>query len=264
MFSTLLGVATIVTMASLWLVGAASAAPASVQIKIRNQDCCDTGEVVVNSVVAAQDGWLGIYKDATATPGSLIGYAPVHQGQNTSFTVDIESNRVESSATLYAELLVDESGTGMFDINTVAPAPNTPIVAFATETAVQPAAPMAPASSAAPVVQTKFANQIKIMGQDCCDTGEVVVSSITAAQDGWLGIYKDATAAPGSLVGYAPVHRGQNTSFTVDIESYRIGSAPALWAQLLVDESGTGMFDINTVAPAPNTPVVGFATQAGQ
>jgi len=159
---------------------------------------------------------------------------------------------------------VDESGTSIFDVSTVAPAPNTPVVAFATETAVQPAAPVASALRVAPVAQGKFANQIKIKGQDCCDTGEVVVDSVTAAQAGWLGIYKDATAAPGALVGYAPVHLGQNTSFTVDIESYRVGSAPALWAQLLVDESGTGMFDINTVAPAPNTPIVAFATQVGQ
>ncbi len=35
-----------------------------------------------------------------------------------------------------------------------------------------------------------------------------------------------------------------------------------LWVALPVDESGTGIFDVNGVAPAPNTPIVGLATEA--
>jgi Tfp pilus assembly protein PilX len=58
------------------------------------------------------------------------------------------------------------------------------------------------------------------------------------------------------------VHQGQNMGLTADVNSGRVGQAPTLWAALLVDKSGFGVFDINTVALAPNTPIVGFATVA--
>ena len=261
-FSTLLGVATIVAMASLSWVGAASAAPAPSQtINISDQNCCDTGEIMVNSVTAAQDGWIGIFKDSTATMDELMGYAPVHQGQNVGFTADIDSQRVGDAATLYAALLVDTSGTGVFDVSTVALAPNTPIVAFATQATPQPAAPAATPASSAPVTQGNLTDQINIKAQNCCDTGEVVIDSVTAAQDGWIGIFKDANASMSELVGYTPLHQGQNVGLTADIDSQRVGDAATLYAALLVDTSGTGVFDVSTVALAPGTPIIAFATQ---
>jgi len=257
-FSVLLTAIAVIAMAGLGVVGTASAAvPGPVQIAIKAQNCCDTGLVVIDSVTAAQDGWLGIFKDSTASLDALVGYTPVHQGQNMGLTADVNSGRVGQAPTLWAALLVDESGFGVFDINTVALAPNTPIVGFATEAAAQPAVPAAPTTAAAPGPV-----QITIKAQNCCDTGEVVINSVTATQDGWLGIFKDSTASLDALVGYTPVHQGQNMGFTADVNSGRVGQAPTLWAALLVDESGTGIFDINGVALAPNTPIVGFATEA--
>jgi hypothetical protein len=257
MFSTLMGIVAVVTMTSMLWAGAASAAPAGIQIKINAQDL-NTGEVMVDSVTAAQPGWIGIFKDPTATPDALVGYAPVSQGVDANFTVDIDTNRVGSAPTLYAELLVDQSGTGMFDVNTIAPATGTPIVGFATE-AAQAAAPMAPA----PVVQSKTGEQIKIKAQDLTVTGQIVVDSVVAAQAGWLGIYKSAGLTPDELVGFVPVQPGQNTNLMVDINSNRVGDTPTLWAQLLTDPNGWGVFDANAPIDS-NTPVVAFATQAAQ
>lgn len=256
MFSTLMGIATAVAMTSALWVGAASAAPAEIQIKIRGQDL-STGQVMVDSVTATQSGWIGIFKDAAATPDAFVGYAPVAQGMDSDFMVDINTTRAASAATLYAELLVDQSGTGVFDLNTAAPAAGTPIVAFATEAAAQPAAPMA----AATVAQGKAGEQIAIKAQDL-SSGQIMVDSVMAGQAEWLGIYRSPSLAPDTLVGYTPMQQGQNSSRTVDINTQRVGSAPTLWAALVVDQSGTGEFDAHTVAPDANTPVVGFGTAA--
>ena len=258
MFSTLMGIVTVVAVTSVLWVGAVSAAPADIQIKIRAQDL-NTGEVMVDSVTAAQPGWIGIFKDPTATPDTLVGYAPVSQGVDANFTVDINTGRVGSAPTLYAELLVDQSGTGMFDVNTVAPATGTPIVGFATEASAHAAAPMAPA----PVVQSKAGEQIKIKAQDFTVTGQIVVDSVVAAQAGWLGIYKSAGLTPDELVGFVPVQPGQNTNLTVDINSKRAGDTPTFWAQLLTDPNGSGVFDANAPIDS-NTPVVAFGTQPAQ
>jgi hypothetical protein len=267
-------VVAVIAMASLWLAGAASAAaPAPAPIVVKAQDCCDAGIVVVDSAVAAQDGWLGIFRDQNGSIGSLVGYVPVAKGQNGPLRVDVESKRIGQAAILFAGFLVDQSGTGIFGSSTVALAPNSPIVAFATQTAVQaaapaaaPAAPMTVAAPAAPMTVTvpvapgPIANQISIKSQDPAGTGMAVVDSAMAAQDGWLGIFKSPSGAIGSLVGYAPVHKGQNAQFTADVDSKRTESAAALWAGLIVDESGTGMFNVNSVALAPNSPIVAFAT----
>ena len=98
-FSVLLTAVAVIAMAGLGMVGTASAAVPSSQIAIKAQDCCDTGLVVINSVTAAQDGWVGIFKDSTATPNALVGYTPVHQGQNTGGLVERQPNRKVAART---------------------------------------------------------------------------------------------------------------------------------------------------------------------
>jgi hypothetical protein len=270
-YTPLLGLVVAVVVTSLSVAGIASAAPAVPPIVVKAQDCCDNGVVVVDSVTAAQDGWLGIFKNANGSIGSLVGYVPVVKGQTGSLMVDVNSKRVGLAATLWAGLLVDESGTGIFDPSTVALAPTSPLVAFATAAApaavpAAPAAvPAAPVAAAAEAPAGPVANQITIKAQDFSSTGMLLVDSVTAAQDGWLGIFKDPTGSVGALVGYAPVVKGQNTRFTVDVNTQRTSSAVTLWAGLLVDVSGTGVFDVNSVALAPSSPLVAFpVTAAGQ
>jgi hypothetical protein len=61
-------------------------------------------------------------------------------------------------------------------------------------------------------------NAITVRAQDI-NAGQVRVDSVTATQDGWLLIWKDANGAPSSLLGYAAVHQGVNTNIAVDIKT---------------------------------------------
>ena len=268
-FSIISTVVAVVAIASVLVVGVASAAPATSSITVKSQDCCNSGVVVVDSAIAPQNGWLGIFRDSNGSIGSLVGYVPVSAGQNGRLTIDVNGNRIGSAPTLWAGFLVDSTGLGIFAPGNLMLAPNSPLVAFGTQTAAPAApatalaaAPSAPTTGGASAAKGPLTDQISIKSQDCCNTGELVANSVTAAQDGWLGIFRDSSGAIGSRVGYVPVVKGQNGQLTIDVNGNRIGSAPTLWAGLLVDWSGTGVFDANTVALAPNTPLVAFATQA--
>ncbi len=263
--AALLGLSAVMVIANLSVVGTASAqtGAGANSITIRAQDCCDSGQVVVDAVVAAEDGWLAIYKNPGGSSSDLLGYAPVHRGQNTRFTVDVNSRKAESASALWAALLADRGEVGLFEPDIDGPAPNSPMVAFATSAAGQQPTPKVTPARAPIGAQTGAGpNQIIIKAQDCCNSGQVVVDAVVAAEDGWLGIYKNPGGSSNNLLGYAPVRRGQNARFTVDVNSGKAEDVTTLWAMLLVDRGEIGVFEPDVDGPAPNSPMVAFATSA--
>lgn len=84
------------------------------QIVIRPQDT-HTGQIMVDSVTAAQDGWLLVYTDTRLSPSTLVGWAPIHKGLNTNLKVDINRELVEPYATLWAVLHVDRGAIGLLE-----------------------------------------------------------------------------------------------------------------------------------------------------
>ena len=97
-------------------------------------------------------------------------------------------------------------------------------------------------------------NQIAVHAQNA-NFGQVMVDSVSAAQDGWLFIRQDSNGAPGRMLGYAPVHQGLNTNLTVDIQTTGSGGddlvSPTLWATLVPDASATTPFAVpNSVIAA--------------
>ena len=95
------------------------------------------------------------------------------------------------------------------------------------------------------------ANQIIIKAQDA-NRGQIIIDSVTAAQDGWLVIYTDPCIRRCAMIGYTPVHRGLNTHFTADINSDQAQLFSTLWAVLHVDKGITGLLEL----PGPDEPVV--------
>jgi hypothetical protein len=122
--------------------------------------------------------------------------------------------------------------------------------------------PMAGVASA----RTGPANQIVIQAQETNNTNQILVDSVTAAQDGWIVIYTDPCGKRCAMVGYGYVRRGQSTHFTVNIDSSAAGPFPTLWAMLHVDKGVPGLLEW----PGPDEPVlqdgkpvmVAFATQS--
>ena len=70
-----------------------------------------------------------------------------------------------------------------------------------------------------------------------------MIDSVTAAQDGWIVIYKNPNFTSGEIVGYAPVHQGTNTNVKVTIDTAKVGDLPTLWALLHVDNDVKGVFE---------------------
>lgn len=275
--STLGGMVMVLALASLMVAVPVGAAPLNAggnAIVVHAQDII-AGQVMVNSVTAAQDGWLLIWKDANGAPDSLLGYAAIHQGTNTNIAVDIRtSNRNGQdnvTATLWATVMPDPNA----DIPFASPDPLTmpgssvAAVAFASSAAVG----MAPAMASAAVVPTTGgtssapqANKISVRRQDA-NSGEVIVDSVTATQDGWLMIWRDANGAPDELIGYAAVHQGVNTGVVVDIKTTnRSGDdflTPTLWATLVADPNALTPFAAPDPAITGNSRlIVGFGSTA--
>ncbi len=101
--------------------------------------------------------------------------------------------------------------------------------------------------------------QIVIPSQET-NSGQVLVSSATAAEAGWLVISRDTSGIPSAIVGYVPVHQGVNTNFTVDINTKKVGASPVLYAMLYVDRDVIGVFQPGLDVPAPGSPLVAFGT----
>ena len=116
----------LVAAMSLPMVGVASAktAPGSAnQIIVKAQDA-NRGQIIIDSVTAAQDGWLVIYTDPCIRRCAMIGFTPVHRGLNTHFTADINSDQAQLFSTLWAVLHVDKGITGLLEL----PGPDEPVV----------------------------------------------------------------------------------------------------------------------------------------
>ena len=95
----------------------------------------------------------------------------------------------------------------------------------------------------------------------------IVLDSVTAAQDGWVVIYRRPSFNPGDIVGYAPVYQGTNNGVRVTIDTSKLtDESPTLWAMLHVDQGTAHVFEWGykgrTFADPPVFPPVtaGFGT----
>jgi hypothetical protein len=261
----------VLTVAAFTSVAVVQAAALPNQIVVKTQEI-GSGVIVVESVTAAQDGWIVIYKNPNFTIGEMVGYAPVRQGPNTNVKVTIDTGRIGDQPTLWARLHVDnevkellEVGQGDLADNDVPVVQNgQPVVtAFGTASRFLAAAATAPTPVPAvsqPAKTTKVAaalsNQIAVKSQGI-NSGVIVVESVTAAQDGWIVIYKDPNFTVGEIVGYAPVRQGTNNNVKVTIDTGRIGDQPTLWARLHVDNEVKGLLEVGQGDLADNdVPVV--------
>lgn len=119
-FITTLGLSVVILTAACVLVASASAQTGGTanQIVIRSQDT-STGQIVVDTVIAAQDGWLVVYSDTTWSAASAIGWVPVRKGVNTNLKVNISAEIAEPLATLWAVLHVDRDVFGLLELPTI-------------------------------------------------------------------------------------------------------------------------------------------------
>ncbi len=244
----------VLAMASFWLIGAASAAAPANVITVHAQDA-SSGHVYIDSVTAAQTGWLLIHKDSVNGPGSVIGFVPVHQGVNTGLTVDIRTTDSKGdddvTPTLWATLATDPNALNALNApdSTITQESPAITVAFASSAAAATTSAAPATGSTSSASSAAKANKITVSAQDPRlgqGNGAVLVQSVTAAQDGWLLIRKDNNGAPGNVIGYAPIHQGVNTDVSVDVQTTNSQGndiiTPMLWATLAADSNALTPF----------------------
>ena len=226
-------------------------------ITVRAQDV-NAGQVIVDSVTAAEDSWLLIRQDKKGAPGDMIGFAPVQQGTTTNVRVDVQLTDYYGddniTPTLWATLVADPNALTRL----ASPDPlitqkvSAAVVAFSSSVAGAAASSRAIATvSVSSASSAASANRITAHTQDTI-SGRVIVDSVTAAQDGWLLICKNAAGRPGQVLGFAPVHKGLNTTLVVDIRTTNAEgdsiATPALWATLVADSNALVPFALPNAA----------------
>ena len=230
-------------------VGGAQAAALPNQIALRDQNL-DTGVIVVDSVTAAQNGWVVIYNNPELASSEIAGYAPVHQGLNVGVRVTVQKPKTTNWPTLWAVLHVDNSPLGVFEWGQNNRAYNDPpvmqnggyvSVAFSTLVGdYESTATLRTSGGTAPAIPKTA--QITVHTQDL-NTRVITVDSVTATQDGWVVIYDNPNFTSGAIVGYAPVYQGTNTGVKVAIDISKVTGLPILWAVLHVDNGVKGLFE---------------------
>ncbi|MFN8595392.1 MAG: hypothetical protein U0559_04305 [Anaerolineae bacterium] len=88
-------------------------------------------------------------------------------------------------------------------------------------------------------------NQISVQSQDV-HNGILTIDAVTAAQAGWVVIYKNPNFTDAEIIGYAPVQKGVNNDVKVTLNTARLkldDQIYTLWARLHVDNEVTGLFE---------------------
>jgi len=160
------------------------------QITIKAQDA-NRGQINIDSVTAAQEGWLVIYTDPCIRRCAMIGYTPVHRGLNTNFTADINSDQAQLFSTLWAVLYVDKGLLGLLEL----PGPDEPVVqdgkpvmvAFGTHPAPPPGPP--PAKKTASKPYAKLQADYRILNWCKSDTPGELIGALQVDATGGDGHY---------------------------------------------------------------------------
>ncbi len=230
--------------------GTTSAKAIADRISIHNQDIT-SGLVLVDSVTTDQDGWVVLYSSPNLSWNDIVGFAPVYRGTNSDLLVKIiDANKVKNVTGLWAQLHADAGIRNVFEWGKTEQLPDGtsiqvfndfPLVqnnhnimtSFATTTST-------PVTSTTPL---KGTNQISV-GNQSLNTGVIVIDSVTAAQNGWVVLYRKPSFSAGDIVGYAPVYQGINNGVKVTVDTTKlVNEPPELWAVLHVDEGLPNVFE---------------------
>ena len=228
--------------------GAQAAAPAN-QLTVRDQNL-DNAIIVVDSVTAAQRGWVVIYKAPDFTAQNLVGKAAVHAGTNLGVKVAVSLPVINHAPALWAVLQADEGTPGVFEwglsqraYDDAPVSENGQVVMARFKTTVPPPIPaFLETVSGGASIENIPDDQITVHDQDV-RSGVILVDAVTTTERGWVVFYKNPNLTPGEIVGFAPVYPGVNTNVKATIDTIKLGTSTGIWAQLHRDDSRLGVFE---------------------
>lgn len=238
-----------ISLAALAMTGVVgAAAPAANSIYVHDQEI-NLGVITVDQVVAAEAGWVVVYKQANLATDMIVGYAPVAKGANQGVRVTLEAKRIKDVKTLWIQLHVDMGKKGVFEWGYRGKGLSDPpaaengqpvLVTFATSGYGAPL-PLVPA--------------ISIKAQDLT-ANRLFVESVTTPVDGWLVIYKNANLKASEVVGHVPVYHGTTTNLKVAIETWRLDKVITLYAALHEDKATQKVLEVGHMGLTKGDPLV--------
>ena len=232
--------------------GTTSAKTITDRINIHNQDIT-SGQVLIDSVTTDQNGWVVLYRSPNFSWGNIVGYAPVYRGTNTNLLVKVDASKLTDQTTLWAQLHIDagtqnvfewgnsgrlSDGTSVQVFNDYPVTQNNRFIRASFASTASPSASSTVTSTVAP----KGSNQISVTTQSL-STGVILLDSVTAAQDGWVVVYRKPGFNVGDIVGYAPVYQGTNYGVKVTVDTSKLTDQPVLWAMLHTDQGMSNVFE---------------------
>jgi LPXTG-motif cell wall-anchored protein len=111
-----------------------------------------------------------------------------------------------------------------------------------------PAAAPAPAP-AQPAAQPAQADAVDVDNQPIAN-GSITVGEIYAYQDGWIVAHLDEGGAPGKVLGFSPVKKGESNNVAIKL-SQDVPAGGKLWPMLHVDAGTIGTYEF----PGADVPV---------
>ncbi len=183
--------------------------------------------VTIESVLAADPGWLVVHNEQNHLPGQIVGMIPVPAGLSTNLTV-ANLDTAKLTPRLWLMLYNDTGTVGSFEYGTAANVDQPIMVDGAVVTVPIAAAP-----------SLSLRDQMPLAG-DSASTVRVVIDSALIDQPGWLAIFDSQNGVSGSRLATVPLHAGLNRHLVVPI---RAASGEQVWVALYYDTGTVGAFD---------------------
>ena len=196
----------------------------------------------VNSVTLdGGNGWLVALDNKDGEPDETVLLADevgITEGTTNDIEIDLTNNAsIHDEDTIWLKLYLDIGNPGEFDRS------------------IDPPVKSGGQYVEAPVIVKR--PQISVEDQPI-QNNQVVIDEVVAAVDGWLVIHADnGLQAPGDVVGYTFVNKGNNSNVIVSFTNPDIESGMILFPMLHIDAGSEGEYEF----PGADIPeVFGFGS----
>jgi len=218
---------------------AAPAAQPSGAVEASDQPVVDN-TITVASVTAGQDGWIVAHLDDNGAPGKVLGETAVKAGENKDVKIKL-SEDVPVGGKLWPMLHIDAGTIGTYEF----PGADVPVKDASGNIVMKQIA--VTAAGGAPAAEEKDAvnaynHPIK--------NNSITVAEIYASQDGWIVAHLDENGAPGKVLGYTAVKKGESNNVVIKL-SQDVPVGGKLWPMLHIDAGTIGTYEF----PGADVPV---------
>lgn len=193
-------------------------------------------EVVVADVLLPAAGFVVVRADQAGAPGEIVGVGELlSEGSHTDVVVELDE-RLEISATLWAQLIVDRNRNGTLDIE------GADIEGSDVEDVVALRIDGFEAADSAPITAVSRAPAVILVSEQESEGVEVTVDSVTLPSGGFLVVRADVDGSPGdTLVVGEFLERGTYRDVVLPLEP-PVEIPAAVWIEIHIDFSGDGSF----------------------